>query len=71
MNLAIELGETGRAGYSSIHADGCRDLTDGESLGEITTREELAAAIECATGWECLPGEIGTKLFPLAPCAKL
>jgi hypothetical protein len=60
--LAIEMGE-GRS-YGSIHAAGCRDLRDPESLGSASTKTEASALAEDLTGWD-------EDEYHFAPCVKL
>lgn len=71
MELIIELGEGGRAGYGSIHRKGCADVADPETIGNAET---LAAAVILAdqtTAWArndgCDPADIGYKI---ASCVK-
>ena len=74
MQLAIDYGNEGRAGYGRIHKFGCRDLDDAETLrspatrNDITTPATLVAAFHRTTAWDDYRD--ADILALLAPCAK-
>ena len=73
IELAVELGENGRAGYASIHRAGCKDLDDGEIIGTFEMpldHAAVAAAIENETGWEVEAELIGGSCYKLANCTR-
>lgn len=72
MNLSIELGQSGKAGYGSIHKTGCRDLSDGEVIGDASSRSEIDALVRDATGWSVEEtDEYTADDSRIAPCVRL
>jgi len=57
MELVIELGEDGRAGYGSIHRKGCSDVSDPESIGDARTRAQAVTLADQVTSWASNEGE--------------
>lgn len=51
MELVIEYGEGGRAGYGSIHRKGCADVSDPEPIGDASTRSAAVILADRATYW--------------------
>lgn len=64
MRLAIELDSSNLRGYGRVHREGCQDLKDPESIGEVRGMSDLAIAIEDATGWD-------EPILDLAPCVNV
>ncbi len=61
MIIAVEMdGSSPR--YATVHKAGCRDLSDGEVVGDAASLEVAVALVEDFTGWE--------PDYVFAPCVK-
>jgi hypothetical protein len=69
VKLAIELGRDVEVNgaYGRVHRAGCRDLHDGMSIGEASTKTQIGQLVELATDWDVDTDEI----YDTAPCVKL
>ena len=65
-DLSIECSDLGE--YGQIHATGCRDLVDGESIGRATDIAGAFRAADSVTGWGYTDDGMGGYL--IAPCAR-
>lgn len=72
MELVIEYGEGGRAGYGSIHRKGCADVTDPEPIGDAGTRTAAVTLADQATSWAYNEGEDPADYgYKIASCVTI
>jgi hypothetical protein len=50
MKLVIEMADGPR--YGSIHRENCRDVKDGECIGEASNRQDACRLAEELTNWD-------------------
>ena len=72
MELVIEFGEDGRAGYGSFHRRGCADVSDPELIGTASTPAEAVTLADQATSRASNDGEKSADYgYKIASCVNL
>ncbi|WP_016888204.1 hypothetical protein [Mycobacteroides abscessus] len=72
MELVIEFGNGGRAGYGSIHRRACVDVADPSPIGDADTRSAAIALADETTCWASNEGEDPADYgYKIAPCVTL
>ena len=72
MELVIEYGNGGRAGYGSIHRNGCTDVADPSPIGDAKTRADAVILADQSTSWAYNEGEDPAEYgYKIAACVNL
>jgi len=69
MKISVELDQ-GRKSYGSVHKAGCKDLRDGEPMGDAQTLSDVRDLLIKTTGWDVELSDLG-HAYKIAPCVKL